>query len=268
MLKYTAGLKYFLYLALDGKYPINDTETDHDWDLGGLTVISTLPVEVRPEFKAIPPAWRVVQVGAHFGGPGMLFRQYRDGNFILGSINTQSLWQQQRSVVAYWPSPTPNGPVQFFQDMSALTMGNGYARFASDQSKAAVLAVITGKTPQPAKGGLELGFNLEAKAKPLEGGPPGAYEVDNGGVTTYFYPVTNNGGAFSTRSDTDVTYIERPWSSADVIANYGLLAYLVVFQPPGDAVPTVSNVSLTVAGKVGTAAATVNGAPLSVQVSE
>jgi hypothetical protein len=267
MTKYTAGLKYFLFLALDGKYPLVDVETDHDWDSGVLPLIADLPVELRPELRKTPPPWREVAVNFRADNSPRQFRQYRSGNFVLGSMSDQSLWQQQRNVVAYWPGATPDSSVRFFQDMSPLTFGNGYAHFVSVQSKAAVLVAMTGKDPIPAQGGLRLGFNHEAQAKPFAGGPPGSYAVDDAGVTAYIYPVTQANGAMSVRTEGEVTYLERPWASGDPVGNFHVLSYLVVFQLPGEAAPVVKNLSFAVADGKATMSAEANGTPLSLQVS-
>ena len=266
MLAYTAGLKYCLYLALDGKYPIADVEKDHNWDLGGLAVLAGLPVTVRPEFKTAPIPWRTVNVA---GGNGMALRQYRKGDFILGSINLQSLWQQQRSVVAYWPITTPSWNVGFCIDMSAQTFGNGYARFASVQEKGAVLAAVTGKLPVPQKGGLRFGFNEGAQAKELAGGPAGSWVIQDGGITTYIYPVTLAGAGMTSQVDPEknYVYVERTWSSADPAGKSNVLSYLLVFQLPGEPVPIVKEISMKVGRDDTTLSAVVNGTPLSLRVS-
>jgi len=60
LLAYSAGLKYWLYLALDGDYPIPDSETDHPWDQAGLMGLASVPLGPRPEFKQPVPAWREI----------------------------------------------------------------------------------------------------------------------------------------------------------------------------------------------------------------
>jgi hypothetical protein len=265
MLEYAAGLKWFLYLAMDGKYPIADVERNHNWDCGGLTLMATLPVEVRSELNEKPVPWREVVVDR---STGMAFRQYREGDFILGSVNLQSLWQQQRSVVAYWPITQPSWNVGYCMDMSAQTFGNGYARYYSTQSKASVLAAITGKLPVPAKGGIRFGFNSGAQAAPLAGGPAGACVVHDGDVTTYIYPVTSNGGQFTFENGAEMTLVERPWASADPAGNYNMLAYLVTFQLPGQPVPVVKNLSVHVSEKGTTITAEVNGTSLSLEAAK
>ena len=267
MTKYAAGLKYFLFLALNGKYPLLDVETDHDWDSGVLPIIADLPVEVRPEFRQTPLPWREVTVGFLRDNSPRQLRQYRAGNFVLGSMNDQSMWQQQRNLVAYWPGATPDSSMRFFQDMSPTTFDNGYAHWSSVQSKGAVLAAITGKDPMPAKGGLLLGFSLEAKTKNLVGGPPGSLTIEDAGVTAYIYSVTQANGTLSVRKADEATYLERPWASSDTVSKFHVLSYLVVFQLPGEATPDVKNISFSIADGKAKIAAVVNGISLSLMVS-
>ena len=268
MLEYAAGLKYFLFLALDGKYPLPDVETNHDWDCGVLTVIADLPASVRPEFREAPAAWREVCVEARANGTRRVFRQFRDGDLILGSVSDQFVWQQQRNVVAYWPVKTPTWHLGFCQDLSPQTFGNGYAHFYSVQLKGAVLAALTGKQPIPVKGGLRLGFNPGAQVQELTGAPPGSFVVHDGGVTAYIYPVTERDGGMTFQNGADMPAIERPWASADPAGNFQVLAYLLVFQIPGEAVPIVKDLSMRVTEKHATLSAEVNGTVLSLQVSK
>ena len=267
MLEYAAGLKYFLYIALDGKYPLAETETQHDWDVVGLNVTATLPTTVRPEFsQETHTPWREVKV---MGTDGMAFRQYRAGDFILGSINEQTLWQQQRSVVAYWPVKQPTWHVGFCIDSSAMTFGNGSVQFRSTQSNNVVLAALMSKRPVPAKGGVQIGFDNGAQAQGLTGGPAGACVVRDGDVTTYIYPVTRRpNGQMTFKSDTDhnKVYVERSWAEADPGTKYDVLSYLVVFQLPGEPVPVVKNLSLNLADTGTSISAEINGKPLSLQV--
>jgi len=256
MLEYAAGLKYFLFLALDGKYPLADTETDHDWDCGMLPIVADLPVGVRPEFRDAPIAWREVSVGGRT--TGMAFRQFREGDFILGSVSAQFVWQQQRNVVAYWPVTTPAWHVGFCQDMSPTTFGNGYAHFYSTQSGAAVLAALTDKRPLPQKGGLRLGFNGEAHARELSGGPAGSWEVQDGRISAYVYPVTRTNARMTSQTEEKRVYVERPWTSADPAGALNVLAYLLVFQAPGEAAPIVKAISLNVGQGKTTISAAVN----------
>ncbi len=53
--------KYWLYLALDGAYPLPDDETAHDWGKGWAFWFGEHASRgFRPEFKETPVAWRPV----------------------------------------------------------------------------------------------------------------------------------------------------------------------------------------------------------------
>jgi hypothetical protein len=264
MLEYAAGLKYFLMFALNGKYPLSDTETEHAWDCAGLMGMAEAQIEPRSEFNAPSVPWREIQVMAR---PGMTLRQYRDGELVVGSVSSQSVWQQQRNVVAYWPIYQPSWDVGYCLDESSMTFGNGYAHFFATQDKNAVLVALTGKMPLPIAGGISLVFNGSAQGKPLDGGPPGACLVQDGTVSVYVYPVTQDGGAMSFRKDDETKrgYVERPWSSADHVGNLGILSYLVIFKNAGEPAPVVKNITFTPGDKATAFTAEVNGQTLSLQ---
>jgi hypothetical protein len=264
MTKYAAGLKWFLYLALDGKYPLQDVETDHDWDVGSLPILADLPVEVRPEFKMAPPEWREAVVEFRPKGGNRVIRQYRHGDLVLGTMSEQFVWQQQRNVVAYWPDHKPGGPVRFFQDVSPVTFGNGYAHQYTVQYKNAVLVALTGKSPVPAQGGMKLSFNADARAEQL---PGGGYSVANGDVTTYVYPVTEKTNPVVVHPETDTLSLERPWNSGDVAGSFQVLGYLLVFRTAGDPAPSVKGIAYKSADGKASLSAEVDGNPLSLEVT-
>ncbi|MCE0498243.1 MAG: hypothetical protein LV481_09900 [Methylacidiphilales bacterium] len=271
MLEYAAGLKYFLVFALNGKYPLSDVETAQSWDCAGLMGMANAQIEPRPEFQEPTVPWREIAV---MNRPGMTARQYREGDLIVGSISTQSVWQQQRNVVAYWPvtKATPDKPIPvvgFCMDESSMTLPNGYAHFFSTQSKGAVLVALTGKMPNPSTGGLQLVFNGEAEGAEMAGGPPGSCEVHDGDYTVDVYPVTQGAGAMAFRKDDTKNrgYVERMWDSADHVGNLGVLSYLVVFRIPGENAPDVKNIAFTPGDKTLNLTAEVNGTPLSLDVA-
>ena len=264
MLEYAAGLKYFIYLATDGKYPVSSSTGNARGDAGGLATIADLPVHVRPEFSQVPGPWREIIVAGR--GGAMAARQFRQGEFVLGSINFQSVWQQQKNVVAYWPVLTPWWHVAFCEDMSPMTFDNAYAHFYSVQNKATVLVALTGKPPVPVKGGLRLGFNAQAHAQP--GSVPGSWQVSDGDVVAFIYPVSTQEVKMTTESDGRRTCIERPWASADLAGGTRLLAYILTFQLPGEPPPVVKDVSVKPDGKSALLSANVNGAPLSLRIPQ
>jgi hypothetical protein len=263
MLEYAAGLKYWLAFALDGKYPLADVETDHSWDCAGLMGMAASDIPPRSEFKEPTVPWRQIPV---MNRPGMILSQYRTGDLILGSVNMQSVWQQQRNVVAYWPVTKPWWDVGYCIDESSMTFGNGYAHFFSMQNKQAVLVVLTGKVPNPAMGGLSLVFNNLAAGADLPGGPAGACEVHDGDFIADIYPVTQSGGTMTFRKDVKRCYVERPWTAADHAGNLGILSYLLVMRTPGEDAPVVKNLAFTPGDKTLHFTAEVNGATLSLDV--
>ena len=108
MLDYAAGLKYFLYFALNGYYPMPDTDKDHEWDKGGLVTIADLPIEPRAEFKKPVETWRLRNAVGSGTTPLRQLRQYREGNFVLGTVAFQDEWRQKRNLVAYWRNENPD----------------------------------------------------------------------------------------------------------------------------------------------------------------
>jgi hypothetical protein len=88
--------------------------------------MATAQVDVRPEFTEPVLPWREIAV---MDRPGMTARQYREGDLIVSSISQQSVWHQQRNVVAYWPITKPSRDVGYCLDESSMTFGQGYAHF-------------------------------------------------------------------------------------------------------------------------------------------
>jgi hypothetical protein len=297
MLDYAAGLKYDLYLALGGAYPLPDTEKDHEWDKGGLVCLADVPITVRPEFKLPHDAWREWTSNGSNGGPTRHLSQYRDGNFILGTVAFQDEWKQKRHLVAYWlngapaaaPAPesattapsslaagmaaAPDVPsVGYCIDETNETTPGGYPpahlNFYSQQVKDAALVEIVGPQTIPASGGLSLVFDHAATAaddKSMDSKSAAPFRVLDGPITTYLYPVTTSAGTFEGAADEKTFKVSRPWVSSDVLGTKHALAYLVVFRPADKPAPTVSGLALSndAQGLV-TAKANVDGADLSV----
>ncbi len=150
-----------------------------------------------------------------------------------------------------------------------MTFGNGYAHFFSTQVKGAVLVALTGKLPNPPKGGIQLVFNGAAAAgtNPADG-PAGSCEVRDGDYIIDAYPVTQGAGAMTFRKDDTIErgYVERSWDSADHVGNLGIMAYLLVFRIPGEGPTDVKNVAFTSGDKTTSLTAKVNGEPLSLSI--
>ena len=271
MLEYAAGLKYWLYLALYGNYPLPDTDIDHDWDKAGLFELANLAVTPRPEFKNQPAvAWRQWTAVGSGSTPVRHLSQYRDGNFILGTVAFQDEWQQKRNLVAYWRNQG-SGPggfqVGMCIDESNETLPGGFPgvklHFYCDQVKDAALVALTASTDIPGFGGVStLVFNRSAKGVKRQG--DGCLQIEDGSVTTYLYPVANSPVTYQMHTDARTFRVTRPWSTADAVGPLRVLAYLVVFRPADQPAPVVSGIVLHAVAKGITAAAKVDGKDLSV----
>ncbi|MDB5327213.1 MAG: hypothetical protein JWM57_2782 [Phycisphaerales bacterium] len=270
MLEYAAAVKYDLYLALDGAYPLPDTDTDHEWDKGGLALVATLPIEPRPEFKKAPEAWREFKVVGLPTTPVRTVRQYRDGNFVLGTVASQDEWKQKRHLVAYWRTDgaTPEQfRVGFCIDESNESVPDGFPgvklHFDSQQVKDAAIVAISASTVVPGPPGCStLVFAHDAKVTSGAGEKP--TRIEDGAMTTYLYPISAKSIEFKAQADTRSVRITRSWSTADVVGDLHALAYLVVFRQTGQPAPVVTELTLTGKGNQGTVSAKVDGTVLSV----
>jgi hypothetical protein len=282
MLDYAADLKYPLYLALDGAYPLPDTDTDHDWDKAGLFTIADLPIGPRDEFKQPSIPWRQWTAVGTPPIPVRNLSQYRDGNFILGTVGTQDEWKQKRNLVAYWRNPdtSPDGfSVGFCIDQTNETVPPDYAgaklNWYCQQAKDAALVAIVGPQKPPASGGCTLVFDTGASAA-ADGKETPPLRILDGTITTYLFPVSNAAVHFYTQTSVlqhvdaqantkrDVFKVTRPWESADNLGSQNVIAYLVVFRPSSAPAPNVSGLALKPDQNGTTAVAKVDGVDLSV----
>ena len=184
MLDYCAVLKYFLYLGLDGAYPLPDVQFEHDWDMGGLCSIADLPIKARPEFKLPPVTWRQWDAVGTSPTPVRHLSQYKEGNFILGTVAFQDEWKQKRNLVAYWrnDAPPPDGfHVGFCIDQSNESIP-GFAgeklHFYSHQVKGAALVAVVASTDVPGQGVSSLVFDDGATM--VDGKDGGPLQIKDG----------------------------------------------------------------------------------------
>jgi hypothetical protein len=271
MLEYCAVLKYFIYLAQGGAYPIPDCQLDHDWDMGCLVAIADLPVTERPEFKAPPVAWREwVANGMDATHPTRHLSQYRAGNFILGTVAIQDEWKQKRNLVAYWrnPGPQPEGfRVGYCIDQSNESIP-GFAgeklHFYSQQVKDAALVAIVASTDVPGEGVSTLVFDGGAVVPETKGGSP--VRIVDGTITAYLYPVSTGNPTFQNQPDPlhHLTRVTRDWNSSDKVGLLHVLSYLIVFRPSDQPAPQVSGLRLTGDATGVSTSAKVDGAKLSI----
>jgi hypothetical protein len=267
MLNYSAALKYWLALALPDGYPLPDTETEHDWDKSGAASIALVPLSPRPEFKETPQPWR--QWDATNGLVRHL-SQFRDGDFILSTVDPQDEWKQKRNLVAYWRNDGPapeNMSVGFCLDESNETLPDHYpygeAHFHSQQKNGAALVAIVAGANLPAGGGSSLVFNKTASVADAAANP---LTVQDGTVTTYIFPVSTGTPQFEVKPDDRLgtVHVNRSWDGADVVGSRKVLAYLIVFKPSSQPAPQVSGLALKAdTGDLVTVTASVDGTDFS-----
>jgi hypothetical protein len=262
-----------LYLALDGKYPLSDQLEDvHGWDQGGLAVLAALPIKPRPEFKLPIPAERTwTAIGPNDGvHPPRHLYQYRDGNFVLGTVAFQDEWKQKRNLVADWRTdlPAPQSfRIGFCIDESNETLPGGFPYasilFHSQQKGAAALVALEATRTLPTGGACSLLFDTGATVADPKANP---VVVQDGATTTYLYPVSNGAVEFETKTDNHgdqhTFQVNRPWTAADALGAVHVISYLVVFRPAASPAPKVSDIVLASAADQISATAKVDGTVL------
>ncbi len=277
MLDYAAVLKYFIFLGTGGSYPLSDSDFDHDWDEGCVMAIADLPVSTRAEFKQPPIPWRawtaVGSPSADTSADNTMVRrlsQYRAGDFILGTVAAQDEWRQKRNLVASWRNEGPpplNMKVGFCIDESNETI-SGFAgeklHFCCQQVKDAALVQIVASTDVPGIGTSCFVFDDGAVVTPGDATTP--WRIQDGTITAYLYPVTNQTAKYEVQPDPGhhVTRVVRPWNNSDLVGQLHVLSYLIVFRPTGQPAPAVTNIILKYDGSASSATAQVDGASLSI----
>ncbi|MCE0497173.1 MAG: hypothetical protein LV481_04415 [Methylacidiphilales bacterium] len=163
MLDYEAKIKNFIYLALEGNYPLNDVEISHSHDSAGLFIISTLEVDAIPELGKHTSGYRELSIPSD-KGESHLLRQYREDCFILGTVNEQDEWQQRRNLLAYW---VVDGVHKVGIGKGAAFLDGGEfkpARFYSSQvGPSALVALNLSRTP---KSRAKAGYRFTVNAVP------------------------------------------------------------------------------------------------------
>ncbi|MCE0498242.1 MAG: hypothetical protein LV481_09895 [Methylacidiphilales bacterium] len=286
MLEYCANLKYWIYLATDGAYPLPDTDTAHDWGKAGLASLAAQAVAPRPEFQLPHAPWREWNAVGSGTTPVRHLSQYREGNFILGTVAFQDEWKQKRNLVAYWRNdgPPPLGmSVGFCLDESNESesipgIPGEKIHFYSKQVKDAALVALATTAPIPGRDVSTLVFNGGAVMDDKGVFP---FRIQDGTITAYLYPVTNGSVQFATQLNTNpvsngqdyfnvrpvpyrISRVMRFWDSADSIGNVHIMSYVIVFRPSDQLPPKVSDLALKTDANGISASARVDGADLSV----
>jgi hypothetical protein len=211
--------------------------------------------------------------------------QYRDGNFILGTIAAQDEWKQKRNLVAFWRNdgPPPDGfRIGFCQDESNEAIQEAMPGFAgekvhfySQQVKGAALVALVAPREVPTKAVSTLVFDEDAIMDANNSSP---FRIRDGTITTYLYPVSNESVQFGTQLKTNpmpngqdyynvrpvpyrISRVTRPWNTSDQVGSFHVLSYLIIFRPSAQPAPTVSGIALKADGNAVSATATVDGTP-------
>ncbi len=263
MRAYAACVKYFIYLARPDSYPIAETETQHAWNLIGNIEVADLSVTPRAEFAEPVPAWRELSA-VNPGKPRRHLFQYREDGFILGTIAVQDEWIQRRNLVAYWRNDgegLDGFRLGLCLDKSNETVPAGFSpkevTFYSKQDRGKALVAMVAPEHLPSAGGCRVVFSSSATAAEAAG----SVLVRDGIITTYLYPISNQGAHFQVMPGADFLRLERPWTEADIIGAQHILAYLVIFRPANEPAPTISHVSLKPEGTGASVTAEIDGAP-------
>jgi hypothetical protein len=269
MQTYVSLIKYFIHLGTNGKYPITDDEVKlpHGWDLTAFLILSDLPIEARPEFTQAPVPWREVLVYDNGAGFKRYIRQFRDGDFMLGTVSEKDEWEQCRNVVAYWPRPDGDH-LGLCQDVTGRTapVSNHTCDFYSTQNGPVVLAgMIQRLADQAAPRASRLMFNDGAKVTSV-GESQLHYVIDSAPVEAVLYPITHGDGHLTVQNIDGGTCLDRNFSTGDPAGKETILGYVLAFRLPGQKEPDVKELSLQTGEDKATLMATVNGTALSLDV--
>jgi len=269
MLEYVPVIKYFIYLGTNGKYPITDDEVKlpHAFDICMFMLISDLPVEARPEFTQPPVPWREVLVYDNGAGFQRYIRQFRDGDFILGTVSEKDEWVQCRNVVAYWPRPDGDH-LGLCQDVTGRTApdSNHTCDFYSTQNGPVVLAGMIERLADPtAPRASRLMFNDRAKVTAMEEGQL-HYVIDSAPVEAVLFPITHGDGHLTVQNIDGGTCLDRSFSTGDPVSKETILGYILAFRLPGQKEPEIKDLSLQTGEDKATLKATANGTLISLDI--
>lgn len=100
--QYAAYLKYYLYLALNGEYPLNEVESHHSHDCSPLGIVSTHVVHHRLTTERTGERFsRIALPVVSWESPKVLC-QYQSEVLSFGTVNDQNDFGQRRNLLAYW----------------------------------------------------------------------------------------------------------------------------------------------------------------------
>ncbi len=272
MLEYAAALKYYLFLATDGAYPLNDAETRHSHDCGSLSIIRTHQVQRRIATDvARPTSFRRVTLPTVEGEAEKIQTQYQDEGFSLGTISEQEVWSQRRNMIAYWRAE-PDGLIGFAKSAWQTAVGDlTVPRFWSAQSGTCVLVGLglpVAAEPEAAfSHRLEFGLPAQIDSHPAV---PGGFIVKLPGMEVDVRPVALPGvnGPVVTASDDGIPGLVWRWDRPSTGQSHYWGAFFVAFTPTAATKAVVTKLSSENGGDGFSLHATVDGERLELRMPD
>ena len=242
MVDYSSGLKFLLYLALDGNYPLRDLETNHAHDSAGLFISATFDIAPRPGLGKKPDGYLEIALPPEKGQAGQL-RQYREESFILGTVDAQNEWDQRRNLLAYWVT---GALPQIGVAKGAAFLGEGAfrdARFYSTQVDRAVLVAVNLSLPPGSKENADYRFSVNAAPQRHEVLASGEIALRFAGQDIRVASLAS-GPRPELRREKDKTSLV--WTFPPAASGNAWLAFAVVFSPPGATIPAFTELTSSV----------------------
>ena len=272
MMEYAAALKYYLFLATGGRYPLNDVETRHSHDCGALSIFCTHRVRRQLDIDTPRPArFRRLGLPLAAGEARKWQSQYADEGFSLGTISEQEVWEQRRNLIAYWRAE-PGGRVGVAKSTWTQLGENAKAmQWFSAQAGRGVLAAVRAPVAAeptaafshrldcnlPAGGETRLdgveefllslpGMKVEVRPIPLPGIPPARVAIVEG----------SDGG----------TALEWRWDRPVPGQAFYAAAFALTFTPDGGAPAVLTDLSARGEENGFQLRAAVGGEPLALRI--
>ncbi len=205
MRDYAAKLKYFIYLATGGRYPIPSEEVHHAHDCSSLSIISTFDVPRISGLGRVPPGYRHVTLPRHQGIRPTL-HQHREASFVFGTVSEQDEWSQRRNLIAYWQHQRKTLVCKGYADEES---GKGGRFFAAQEGSSALVVVRLPSAHEASSYTLAFNAPLASPAVVtadgiglhLPGRKISLFSVDSGGEGVLIQPAIE-----TSRSETRITW--------------------------------------------------------------
>ena len=262
-------LKYYLFLASNGRYPLGDVETRPGRNAANLALVRSHEVARQIDLDAPRPAsFERTELPPIEGRPDRAQSRYQDAHFSLGTISEEDAQAWRRHLLAYWRAE-PGGRIGVARSAWQNLAGDArLARFYAAQAARSVLVALrvpTAAAPSPAFAH-RLEFNLPGVVTPHPQSA-GGWIVELPGVAVVVRPMVRPGAEASAAtvaagSDDAGTWLEWRWRQPDPGDLFYQGAFVVSFTPD-EAIPEeVGDLSVREEHGALVFDATVDGEPL------